>query len=63
MVKRYTITPIEAAEIYTAAGLGQVSPETIKNWVRNEVIHGTKVGGKWHIDKKKFLKFLQENKP
>lgn len=65
MVKRYTITPQEAVCEYKVAGLGTITTQTLYKWLEKDppVIIGNKVGGRWHIDKKKFLDFLKENKP
>lgn len=65
MVKRYTITPQQAVYEYKAAGLGSISTQTLYKWLEKDppVIIGNKVGGRWHIDNKKFLDFLKESKP
>lgn len=65
MVKRYTITPLQAVEEYKKAGLGTITTQTLYKWLEKDppVIVGKKVGGRWHIDKNKFLDFLEESRP
>lgn len=53
------IRPKEALILYEQLGFGKVSISTIRLLIKKENL-GKKVGGKWFINKDKFIKFLRE---
>lgn len=50
-----------ALDLHTVALIFDVTDVTIKNWLYNGVIQGSKIGNKWIFDKE-YIKSLVSNK-
>lgn len=53
---KIVLTPKEIARVL------EVTPETVRNWIRRKCLPGRKIGGRYLISRISFEKFLKENR-